>query len=149
MVNNNRKSSTTAKSADKCPKCKATAGDDTISCGVCNKWYHPACQDISQEKFTILADQDVLWCCSFCNLNSLVSELKEIKSLRDSFAELKSDFSSFQKSIFAKIDSISVTPVQSATNFEDLVKVQTEIEERRTKKDRTVLFRTSRATEQC
>ena len=137
-----RKGSTAA--VCKCPDCKKEAGDETIQCSICTSWYHQNCQGVSDEKFLILADSDILWGCSHCKIDNLVSELREIHNLKKSFADLQSNFIKFQDSITAKIDSLVSAPApqvtQSVPNFETLVKVHQEIEERREKKPRTVLF---------
>ena len=137
-----RKGSTAA--VCKCPDCKKEAGDETIQCSICTSWYHQNCQGVSDEKFAILSDSDILWGCSHCKIDNLVSELREIHNLKKSFADLKSNFIKFQDTITAKIDSLVSAPApqvtQTAPDFETLVKVQQEIEERREKKPRTVLF---------
>ena len=129
---------------EKCPDCKKPAGDETIQCGVCSQWFHQDCQGLSADKFAMLSDADVLWGCSGCKLDSLLKELREIRSLRDTVNELKTNFDDFKTTMVAKLDSLTNVAPQvtqpAVPDFETLVKVQQEIEERREKKPRTVLF---------
>lgn len=95
----------------------------------------------------MLSDADVIWGCSHCKMDTLLAELREIRTLKQSVVELKSELTSFKSTVSEKLDALAnrgpmpdLQPAAAQPDFEQQVAVQLEVAERKEKKNRSVLF---------
>jgi hypothetical protein len=128
-----------SQTSDTCGDCSNTfvTGEDWIRCGACQKWYHKDCQDIDDAKFEVLSGDDVIWGCNHCNLGELREAIKEMASLKKQMFGLQKDFSDLRKEISGALKNVQAP---TAPDFDSMIEIHTELEERKEKKNRTVVF---------
>ena len=56
-------------SRNKCATCSnnVTKNNMGVQCGVCLHWWHAKCQDISEQNYVFLKDNQIHWYCKGCN----------------------------------------------------------------------------------
>jgi len=129
-MSNSRKGSASGKtkaSDNKCRDCdKAVLDKDKgIQCEVCELWFHPKCQDISEELYKYLEEKDSLhWFCSMCNV-SVTRIIKSIAAVQAKQDKMEKELGQVVIDLRAMRDEL--TAVSEKVNAND-TKLETVVE---------------------
>ena len=53
-----------------------------IACDICMHWFHPSCQDLTQESYKMLKDAQLVWLCSQCR-----KQLPKVRTLIETLGQ--------------------------------------------------------------
>ena len=93
-----------------------------IACDVCMLWFHPSCQELTDDAYRLLRDAELVWLCSYCKkllpkLRTLVGKVEEDGGTGPtSFDQRK-----MAEMIEGKVEDLRKDQFDSRKNLEELV----------------------------
>ena len=87
------------KDGDKCGQCSKVVGskDNGIGCDICERWFHAACVDMSEEVYKVACQSELLhWFCGSCNAAALKT-LKAVSRLHDKVEKIEERMANMQR----------------------------------------------------
>jgi len=87
------------KDGDKCGQCSKVVGskDNGIGCDICERWFHAACVDMSEEVYKVACQSELLhWFCGSCNAAALKT-LKAVSRLHDKVEKIEESMANMQR----------------------------------------------------
>jgi len=119
--------------SEKCGTCNkiVSENDKGVACEICLVWFHPKCQDISEQLYSILNQYDTIhWYCKGCNQGAekvlgLVAQIQtRMDQIEKEFEGLKSSNAEVMKSIKEELEGVKDLLKKADDKVEELGKEQ-------------------------
>lgn len=88
--------------------------NNTIECEICIRWFHTLCVDVSDQKYTMLVENNFHWYCPDCDVASK-QLYKRVTSLQVENTKLKQDLSALTTKV-TKVEASIDTKIAAANN---------------------------------
>ena len=89
---------------------KALKETDCVSCDICQRWFHPACQKLSPSAFSALCHYEFFWSCDICRIKlpDIIEAGKSCVVMNQKIDEMTKLIEEHQKAVKEQLGEVTV-----------------------------------------